>query len=195
MTANAPDLSPIRRSVSVSWNQEAAFRRFTADFAKWWPRFEMSIGAHLIERVVFECKPGGLIYEEHRDGRRYQWGRVTAFDAPRRVSFRWWSSREESDAQDVDVIFTPEGTGTHVELVSTGWEKMSMEARQARGGYRLAWGVILKTYAGAFHPAKWMFTAMAHFFNLTGGRRKFVDNAKGRMEPLRRESVAATYRG
>ena len=34
---NVMTLPPIRRSVSVSWDPAAAFRRFTADFGTWWP--------------------------------------------------------------------------------------------------------------------------------------------------------------
>ena len=57
------DLPPIVRSISVSWQPEEAFRRFTADFGNWWPRHTHSIGGKCVERIVFECNPGGLIFE------------------------------------------------------------------------------------------------------------------------------------
>ena len=33
-TKKEPSVAPIRRSVTVSWPQEEAYRRFTQDFAK-----------------------------------------------------------------------------------------------------------------------------------------------------------------
>jgi hypothetical protein len=79
-------LGPIHRAVSVSWNPDAAFRRFTADFATWWPRRTHSIGGPRVTAVVFEQHVGGRIYEEHDDGRRFQWGDPRV-DPPRSVRF------------------------------------------------------------------------------------------------------------
>ena len=42
-----PALPPIVRSVLVSWDQEAALRRFTGEFASWWPWRTHSIGGGL----------------------------------------------------------------------------------------------------------------------------------------------------
>jgi hypothetical protein len=53
-------LPPIRRSVSVSWDQDAAFRRFTADFGAWWPTRSHSIGGERVRRVAFEPRVGVL---------------------------------------------------------------------------------------------------------------------------------------
>lgn len=68
------ELPAIRRSVAVSWGPVEAFRRFTADFGGWWPRATHSVGGRFVKHVVFECVPGGRIYEELTDGRRFQWG-------------------------------------------------------------------------------------------------------------------------
>ena len=46
-------------------------------------------------------------------------------DPPRRVAFTYHSSRAESDAQSVEVSFLPEGTGTRVELVHSGFTGIS----------------------------------------------------------------------
>ena len=69
-------IPPIRRSVSVSWNQETAFRRFTEEFGSWWPTRTDSIGGEELQRIVFEQHVGGRIYEEHQDGLCFQWGEV-----------------------------------------------------------------------------------------------------------------------
>lgn len=189
MTRNSADaVAPIRRSVSVSWNQEAAFERFTAKFATWWPRRELSIGGGRVKAVVFECRVGGRIYEEHYDGTRFLWGTVTEMDPPRRVAFTYHSSRAESDAQTVEVSFVPEGTGTRVELVSTGWEKLSGDARKAYGGFKMAWKAALDGYAGRFGGTMLMFNVMSRALDVAG-RDMFIRNSLSRMPAPSEERV------
>lgn len=178
---SADAVAPIRRSVSVSWSPEVAFQRFTADFGKWWPRYGNSIGGRRVQRIVFDVRVGGQIYEEHYDGTRFMWGIVTALEPPRRVAFTHHATRAESDAQDVEVTFTPEGTGTRVELVSRGWEKMGPAAKGARGGYTLTWGAALDRYAGRYGVTYFFFVAMSAAIDVMGQRGSFMRNSLGGM--------------
>ena len=143
-----PTIPPVERSVSVSWDQEAAFRRFTFDFACWWPWRTHSIGGERVKEVVFEPRVGGRIFEEHLDGRRFQWGQVLEWDPPRRVKFTFHPSRAPSTAQEVEVRFLPEESGTRLQLVATKWENWGPDARRARKGYHVGWGYVLKVWAG-----------------------------------------------
>jgi len=174
-------VAPVRRSVSVSWPQEEAYRRFTQDFAKWWPSYSYSIGGSRVARVVFEPRSGGRIYEEHKDGTRMLWGKVVALDPPRRVVFSFHPSRAESDAQHVEINFTREGEGTRVDLISTGWEKMSEKVKATRGGYNLGWGLVLDRFAGRFKPVMLFFGLMSFGITAIGQRGKFVRTSLGRM--------------
>lgn len=106
---NSSEIPPIKRSISVSWSPETAFRRFTEEFGSWWPSRTHSIGGERIKQLVFEQREGGRIYEEHTDGRRFQWGQVTLWDPPTRVSFTWHPSRDPSTAQNVEIEFKPKG--------------------------------------------------------------------------------------
>jgi DNA-binding transcriptional ArsR family regulator len=54
-------------------------RQFTADFGAWWPRTHPSAAG--AGRVVFEGRAGGLIFEEHVDRRRFQWGKVLEWNS------------------------------------------------------------------------------------------------------------------
>jgi uncharacterized protein YndB with AHSA1/START domain len=188
MTRRSAAIKPVRRSTVVSWKQEAAFRRFTEDFAKWWPSSTHSIGGKLVDRIVFECRVGGLIYEQLKDGRRFQWGRITAWDPPRHVAFTWHPSKEEALAQDVDVTFRPEGDATRVVLVSTGWERLGTEAARARKAYSIGWGSILDVFAGRFSSAVLVFAVLAHgitfFLRVTGKLDGEIEKAGGRMQPV-----------
>jgi uncharacterized protein YndB with AHSA1/START domain len=186
MTArNETALPPIERSTSVPWTQSDAFARFTANFAKWWPVSTHSIGGKRVRRVVFECRAGGRIYEEFKDGRRFQWGKITAWEPPGRVAFTWHPSRDESQAQDVEVRFEPATSGTRVVLVSRGWEKLGAKAARERKGYSIGWGSILDVYAGRTTAVILLFALISHTMKLalrvTGRLEREISNAGGRL--------------
>jgi len=185
MSAGA--LPPIRRSVSVSWDPETALRRFTADFGAWWPHTSLSIGGPRVRRVVFEMAVGGRIYEEHTDGRRFQWGRVCLWEPPVRVRFTWHPSREESAAQDVEVRFVPEGSGTRLELTSTGWERWGPKAHRAHRRYDLGWATVLDYWAERRTPRRVLMRAMGGAVQLIqglrGGSAASIARARGEMPP------------
>jgi len=181
---------PIERATTVPWSQEEAFRRFTAEFGKWWPSSTHSIGGNRVARIVFECAAGGRIFEELRDGRCYQWGRLTTWEPPQRVAFTWHPSKDESLAQEVEVTFArqPSG-GTRVVLVSSGWEKLGANAARARKGYGIGWGAILAVFAQRRTFAVVLFALVSHaitlFLTITGRLEREIDKAGGRMPPAR----------
>ena len=178
-------IPPVRRSVLVSWDPAAAYRRFTADFATWWPSSTHSIGGKKVQRIIFDCRVGGQIVEELVDGRRYLWGTVTLVEPPHRVGFTWHPSREKDSAQDVVVSFQAEGTGTRVELVSTGWERLGARGRREQKGYSIGWGSILDIYAGRSSAVIVLFAmiskTMTFFLTVTGKLEKSIDQAGGRL--------------
>lgn len=178
-------IPPVRRSVSVSWDPATAFHRFTAGFATWWPSATHSIGGKKVKQIIFECRVGGRIIEELTDGRRYQWGTITAMEPPHRVGFTWHPSRDKESAQDVVVTFHPEATGTRVELVSTGWERLGVKGRRERKGYAIGWGSVLDVFAGRTTPVIVLFgiisRALTLFLRLTGKLERSIDQAGGRL--------------
>ena len=176
-----PTIEPIRRSVLVSWAPETAYRRFTEEFGGWWPRYAMSIGGKRVTRVTFECRVGGQIFEEHGDGTRFLWGRVTDLQPPHRVAFLWHSAQQVQDAQEVVITFSPQGRGTRVELVSTGWEKMGDQARRAYGGYRMSWQAVLDAFAVRSTGVRFLFNVMSTAIDAFGQRNSFIRNSHGRM--------------
>ena len=181
MAAQAKLPDPIRRSIAVPWDRQAAFERFTSHFGEWWPRYSHSIGGKRVKRLVFECRVGGVLYEEHYDGTRMLWGKVTAFEPPDRVAFTFHPSRDESDAQMIEVRFFSEDTGTRVELTSSGWEKIGKTAQRAYGAYRLNWGAALDRFAGRFSGVVVLFSLMSAGIDLIGQRGNFIRNSQGRM--------------
>jgi hypothetical protein len=176
--------------VDVSWDQVAAFRRFTADFESWWPIATHSIGGTLVARIVFQCREGGGIIEELYDGRRFQWGTVTRWDPPHAVGFTWHPSKDASTAQDVEVTFTPVGAVTRVELTSSGWERRGAKGRRERNGNSIGWGSVMATYAGQRSIALVVFAvisaALRFVLRLTGRLNGMIDAAGARLPDLPR---------
>lgn len=176
-------IPPIKRSISVSWDPETAFKRFTAEFASWWPSRTHSIGGKHLKQIVFEERVGGRIYEEHQDGRRFQWGEIVLWEPPRRVKFTWHPSRDPATAQQVDIEFVPEGSGTRLQLTSTGWEQWGRGARRARRGYDVGWAYVLKVWAGRRTAGMAVLDGIAALMTLAmklrGGREAEIARAGG----------------
>jgi hypothetical protein len=106
------------------------------------------VGAERVKRVVLEPTVGGRIFEEHGDGRRFQWGEILEWDPPKRLKFTFHAGRSPESAQEVEIRFVPVGSDTRVELVATKWERWGPGAARARRGYGLGWSYILNLWAG-----------------------------------------------
>jgi uncharacterized protein YndB with AHSA1/START domain len=78
----------VRRSTSVGAPVERAFAVFTEQFHRWWPA-EHHIGAGAPEVRVLEPGEGGRWFERAADGVECEWGRVLAWDPPRRLVLSW----------------------------------------------------------------------------------------------------------
>ncbi len=181
-----PEIPPVKRSISVPWNKERAFKRFTAEFGSWWPSGTHSIGGERLKRLVFEEHVGGRIYEELQDGRRFQWGQVILWEPPNRVKFTWHPAREASESQEVEIEFKVEGAGTRLELTSTGWERWGRRARRARNGYSVGWAYVLNVWAGRRTVGMSLLEAITKAINvamkLRGGRDAEIARAAGEIK-------------
>jgi uncharacterized protein YndB with AHSA1/START domain len=133
----------VRRSVSVSVPPERAFELFTSDVAAWWP-----VATHSIDDGVpaFEPRAGGRLFER-AGGSEHFWANVVAWEPPHRLVLEWKVNPEDAASTDVEVTFTPDGDGTLVELVHSGFERLGENAHEAYSGYGEGWVVVLAGYA------------------------------------------------
>jgi uncharacterized protein YndB with AHSA1/START domain len=142
MERTVSDLT-LRKTIEVAAAPDRAFRLFTEGIAGWWPVRTHSVGEDRAETVIFEPGVGGRIYERTLDGDEHVWGTVTAWEPPGRVVFTWHPGRGPDIEQDVEVRFEPSGTGTRVELVHTGWERLGDRAAAFRENYDGGWDIVL----------------------------------------------------
>jgi uncharacterized protein YndB with AHSA1/START domain len=146
-----PAIPAVEKELKVACSPEAAFNAFTQEFAAWWPSATHSLGApDRVERVVFECRHGGSIYELWHDGSRRDWGRVVEWDPPRSVAFTWHVGRSVEEASFVTLSFAADGAGTAVRLVHRGWEALGDAAREARDSYDAGWGRVFGSHYFAY---------------------------------------------
>lgn len=141
-------IAPIRKSITVPWDAEIAFRRFTEGMAEWWPLSTHSVSESAEATCALEGRVGGRVFETGPDGALHLWGTVTAWEPPRRLAFTWHPGRSVDTRQEVEVAFQPSGRGTRVDLVHTGWEHLGKEAAGMRAGYDSGWDFVLGLYAG-----------------------------------------------
>jgi uncharacterized protein YndB with AHSA1/START domain len=124
------------RSVSVPLSQERTFELFTARMTEFWPK-EHSIGSSEIADVVIEAHQNGRWFERGVDGSECPWGRVAAWDPPRKVVLLWqiganWQFDPEFETE-VEVTFTDEGSGrTRVDLCHRNLERYGDATEQMR---------------------------------------------------------------
>ena len=128
MTASVTTM-PVRKNLVVHASPEDAFDVFTEDVDSWWPRTH-HIGKVPMQRVIIEPKASGRCYTVQVDGTECEWGRVLAWDPPRRLVLAWqitheWGYQPDlAQSSEVEVRFTPvRGGSTQVDLEHRFFER------------------------------------------------------------------------
>jgi uncharacterized protein YndB with AHSA1/START domain len=140
---------PIQISFDVDCPVAHAFEVWTERIANWWPRSH-TVSAEAGTDVVPERHVGGRIYERTKGGNEHEWGEVTAFEPPRRLSYLWHIRRDRADATEVQISFTSvDASTTRVEIEHRGWERLGAQAESWRDRNCAAWDTLLPRYRDA----------------------------------------------
>jgi uncharacterized protein YciI/uncharacterized protein YndB with AHSA1/START domain len=135
---NGTTIAPLRREVRVRCDQATAFELFTAHIGAWWPLRSHSVHGSQAS-VAFE--DGRLV--ERVGTTADVWGTVLAWDRPRGFRMTWHPGHPPEPATEVAVSFEPDGEGTLVTLVHSGWERLPLEGYAPREEYEHGWPVVL----------------------------------------------------
>jgi len=116
-----PSSYTVRKTVTLNAPIDHAFRVFTEEHGKWWPLDTHHIGKVAAATAVIEPYVGGRWYERGVDGTECVWGKVLAWEPPRRILLAWQITadwRYDLTLQtEVEVIFVADGPGrTRLEL-------------------------------------------------------------------------------
>jgi uncharacterized protein YndB with AHSA1/START domain len=144
--------APVRRSIFVKVPPDRAFDVITNGIGQGWPKTH-KIGPADLDRPIIEPREGGRWYERDVDGSECEIGKVAAWDPPARVVLIWQLTPEftydPNLITEVEVLFTPEGDGTRVDLEHRDLERMGDKADAMRetvsgpGG----WPALLQLFA------------------------------------------------
>jgi uncharacterized protein YndB with AHSA1/START domain len=145
--------APVRRSVEVKTSIERAFEVFTTGFGSWWPHSH-TISKGKLKQGVIEKRAGGRWYGEDEDGTTTDWGKVIAFEPPRRLLLAWQISSEwrfdPEVVTEVEIIFTALAADlTRVALEHRNLERLGPKFEEMRAAFDSpnGWGAIMKRYA------------------------------------------------
>lgn len=141
----------IRKQFTVAAPAERAFRVFTRNMGVWWPK-EHHIGKTALADCVIEPRQGGRWYEVGTDGVECEWGKVLAWDPPRRVVLAWQlDSRFQYDPKlitEVEIRFTELGLRqTQVDFEHRDLERFGEAAERLRKEMGGGWAMILDRFA------------------------------------------------
>lgn len=147
---------PVRQATLVRSDVEHTFAVFVATIGTWWPVRPYSRGQDRVRDVTVEERVGGRVYETWDDGSVCEWGRLRAWEPPRRLVMSWAMTPAETE---VELTFAPLGPAlTRVAVEHRGWEALS-EAQLAQdcaqpggyscGGYVTGWNAILARLTAA----------------------------------------------
>ncbi|HEY8434573.1 MAG TPA: SRPBCC family protein [Sphingomicrobium sp.] len=144
--------APVRKSIFVQASQAHAFDVFTRGIGQWWPRSH-KIGPADVDRPIIEPREGGRWYELDVDGSECEIGKVAIWDPPKRLLLIWQLTPDftfdPNLMTEVEVLFTPEGNGTRVDLEHRDLERFGDRSEAMRetisgpGG----WPMLLQLYA------------------------------------------------
>jgi uncharacterized protein YndB with AHSA1/START domain len=156
-TTESGPATTVSTATTVEVPRKRAFEFFTAQIEAWWNPDHHIIDGQL-ERMVFEPRVGGHVYDVGVDGSECRWARVLAYEPPERVIFSWdispsWQIETDLEkTSEVEVRFVEEGPGRprvelehrHLDRHGEGWERVLEGVGSPRG-----WPSGLREFAAA----------------------------------------------
>lgn len=141
------DIVKVEKSIEVLRPRDEAFKIFTVGIASWWPTERHSVGAERVTEIQFEERVGGRVFERWDDGTECDWAIVTVWDPPSKVGLDWSPSPDVDIATELTITFIEVDSGTRVELVHEGWERLGADALESRESYHTGWDLVLTRFA------------------------------------------------
>jgi uncharacterized protein YndB with AHSA1/START domain len=144
-------IAPVKCSVDVKTSSARAFELFAQNMGAWWPRGKTPAGSPHAALIV-EPKKDGRWFERDADGCETQWGKVLAWEPPRRLLLGWQLDHNfRFDAElmmEVEILFEElAGGGTRVSLEHRDLEQLCAEAEAFAGKVRSGWPERMGNFA------------------------------------------------
>jgi len=151
-------IAPVTCSIEVKAPPARAFDLFARNMGAWWPRGRTP-GGNPHADVVVEPRRNGRWFERDAQGTETAWGKVLAWDPPRRLLLGWQLNHQfrfdEKLLMEVEILFEElGGGGTRVRLEHRNLEQLGTEAEAFAGKVRSGWPERMRDFAqyAATHP-------------------------------------------
>lgn len=141
-------MNVVTKEINIDRSPEVAFKVWTEEIDAWWPfegkyRYTFAGPDRQPDRILFEPELGGRFYEVFANGEEYTIGTISEFGPPHRLVYTW-QDPDWTAATTIEVTFTPEGEGTRVKVVHSGWEEVG--AGEMAVGYHEGYDDILAAF-------------------------------------------------
>jgi len=144
--------APVRKSLRVKAPPARAFEIFTAGMSRWWLKTHtISKTKSPIKEITIEPRQGGRWFERGEDGSECDWGHVLAWEPPARLLLAWqingqWQF-DPNLVTEVEIRFSPDASGTKVELEHRYLERLGDTAETMRTAFDRGWMALLESFA------------------------------------------------
>jgi uncharacterized protein YndB with AHSA1/START domain len=140
----------VRRTILVNCPLEVAFRVWTEQIDRWWPKGHSRSG-DLATIVCLEPRVGGRLYERTSDGVEYTWGEVFIWEPPHHLAYHWYLGSSAAQPTRVDVRFSAYADGyTQVAVTHRGPELIGELWVRTNTRFAAAWDNVLAAYTTAY---------------------------------------------
>jgi uncharacterized protein YndB with AHSA1/START domain len=142
-------IDPLQITFDVGCPPDRAFELWTAHTSMWWPTSH-TVSARADVEIVIEPGVGGRIYERTPEGEEHDWGCITGWEPPRRISYLWHLRQDRADATEVEITFGEgEGAGTRISIEHRGWEALGARGADRRELNQRGWTSLLPHFQAA----------------------------------------------
>lgn len=140
----------IHKTLFVPFMPQEAFHLFANCIGEWWPfqthsladraKGERTVGA------VIETHAGGHFYEVLSDGRKCNWGDVMRYKEGEDLLLAWKLNRPVAQMTEVEVIFSPAGDRTKLDLFHRHFKRFGDKADEMQKNYDKGWSYVLENF-------------------------------------------------
>lgn len=144
-------IAPVKCSVDVKAPAARAFELFSRSTGAWWPRGKTP-GKNPHVDLVIEPKKDGRWFERDVHGNETQWGKVLAWEPPRRLVLGWQLNHQfrfdPAVLMEVEIHFQEiPGGGTRVSLEHRDLEQLGAEAAGFAANVNSGWPERMSNFA------------------------------------------------
>jgi uncharacterized protein YndB with AHSA1/START domain len=121
--------SKVYVALRVKATPEQAFQAFVEDIGEWWRPNILFQTTPRPGVLSFAPGPDGRLIETRAGGKRFEIGKIRAWEPPRRLVFSWRQANFPIDLHtEVEVCFEPVGEETRVSIEHRGFDQVPADS-------------------------------------------------------------------